>query len=95
MVQSTPNSNLLNYSTPFYQSYTDHNNTSDGTYNSNVTDIIEENDNGIPMSRVLLCVFLFFIVIITIIGNIVVLLAFAVVKRLTKVRIILNIHCVV
>ncbi len=49
-------------------------------------DTAEEDTNSIPLTRILLCAMLFVIVVLTIAGNVVVLLAFAIVKRLTKVR---------
>ena len=86
MEQNTTASKLFKFSITFYQINTTDDNTSDVTNKANGTDIVETIEDVIPLSRILLCAFLFVIVIITILGNIVVLLAFAVVKRLTKVR---------
>ena len=62
--------------------------TSNCTWNS--TGIEGAAESGIPVSRIVITALLFAVVFITIIGNIVVLLAFIVVRRLTKVIIILN-----
>ena len=53
------------------------------------TDATRDSDGSdsseIPLSRIVLTTFLFAVVIITVLGNMVVLLAFKVVRKLTKV----------
>ena len=53
----------------------------------NSTDATRDSDGSeIPLSRIVLTTFLFAVVIITVLGNMVVLLAFKVVRKLTKVN---------